>query len=50
MGGCGCKKKKTEAQVVTQTNTTKSTNSSKQTDVLTSQVQVIVDKIKELSK
>jgi hypothetical protein len=56
MGGCGCKKKKTEAAVVTQTNTTNSTNAvnesqtTKQTDVFSAQVQVIVDKIKELNK
>lgn len=53
---CGCKKKKTEAQVVTQTSTTKSTTTvnesqtTKQGDMFSAQVQVIVDKIKELSK
>jgi hypothetical protein len=50
--GCGCKKKKTEAAVVTQTSTTQYVGAVNETQTTqqTTQTQVILDKIRELSR
>jgi hypothetical protein len=52
MGGCGCKKKKTEAAVVTQTSSTQTVSAVNETtnQQATIQVQAIVDKIKEMGR